>query len=97
LTDETAVYAFQSIFRFDSTSRTIHDAVITTLRGVRDKNEDILLPLLESADFKERLAGIELFQGSEKPRVKAMLRRLTETDEYKQVRDAAEKALTDSK
>lgn len=97
LTDEHTVYFFPSAIMLHSNSRTIHGAVMKTLKRVREEHEDILLPLLKSADYKARLAGIEIFQRSQKEGVKALLKRLKNSDEYKQVREAAAKALSENK
>ena len=96
LSDDTTVYAYPDLLG-QSYPQTIRSAVIGILTNLRDRHEDDLISLLEDPDYKTRLAGIEMFRGSQKERVRATLIRLSERDEYKQVRDAANEALRKKK
>lgn len=96
LTDDTPIYSFPSILWGQSTTRTLRDTIVDRLKGVRNTNENDLISLLENPDYKYRLAGIEIFDGSKEKKIINILNQLRDKDEYKQVREAAEKALNNS-
>ena len=94
--DKTTVYNYPSAATGWWNHRTVHQAVVSCLIACRETNEDDILPLLASQNYKERLAGIEVFAGSASARVKAVLLKLSTDDEYQKVREAAAQALKGS-
>ena len=92
VSDETTIYQFPSIIGL-ATTRTIRGAAIRLLKNMRDKYENELISLLQSDDYKERLAGIDIFKGSQSKKVNTILAKLSKGDEYKKVREAAKEAL----
>ena len=94
VSDETTIYQFPSIIGL-ATTRTISGAVVRVLKHMRDKHEDELISLLQSYDYKERLAGIDIFKGSQSKQVNSILTKLSKEDEYKKVREAAKEALSE--
>ncbi len=97
ITNDSTIYRFPSIIAGNAITRTISETVIEILKKGHKKYEGILTPLLVSQDYKKRLAGIEIFSDSKSEKIKSILSKLSIDDEYREVREAAQRVLQEKK